>query len=359
MKSPCRSELPSALATARDGIDGVENPRRSGRVANGSQTAAAIAGWQRGAVRRSDEARRGPMTTPGNPTPPRRPPAAGGSALRPPPATPQRPHEPDDDADEKTAAFDLADLERALKSRQPAPAAPEPESEKTVALSLDGLPLEGPVPQRPVPRQVQRTLVGTPVAPRAVVPTVAPRPVRPAPQPRDAAPPSNEEAEDEKTQAVDMRAMIASIDAEHGAIAEHAEQAPPPRSTRAGAPAPAAAAPPPVTGAPPRAPAPAPRQPEPPARPVAPEVVRPASPVPAAQAPRVASPLSAEAPSTGEGLVGSIAFYIRHAAIEAAVARGEKPASALDRPKAATGLRNAWMLGGALLGLTLLAGFIA
>jgi hypothetical protein len=321
------------------------------------------------------------MSTPGSPLPPRRPPVAGGAAH--PPAYP----DPGGDADEKTASFDLADLERALKAQHQAPPQPplQTGSEPSPAVSLDGLPLDVPVPARPAPRQVQRTLVGTPVAPKAVVPAVSPRPARPVSQvPREVASP----AADEATQAVDMRAMIASIDADHGAVAASEELVPQPRTSARVAPPAREVATEAQAGVPERVVAPLPRQldtsaPRAPAQP-SPAAAQPsraapapsrvdeaAAPVaspraaPAATPPRQAPPARPPAePSpqppfpAGAVFIDDIDFYLRHVALEAAVARGERPASALDRPRARRGLLNASAVGGALLALTLLAGLI-
>ncbi len=54
-----------------------------------------------------------------------------------------------------------------------------------------------------------------------------------------------------------------------------------------------------------------------------------------------------------------VVFFIRHCAIEDAVARGDLPASELDSAQALLGLQESWRFAGALLGLTLLAGLLA
>ncbi len=282
--------------------------------------------------------------------------------MRPPPASPPRAPDYGDEAEEKTAAFDLADLERALKAKQPA--VPEPDSERTVALSLDGLPLEGPVPQRPPPRQVQRTLVGTPVAPKAVVAQVAPRPARPASQVREPAPASS--PNDEATQAVDMRAMIASIDAEHGAVAASDAKAP---QARAIPPSPATLPSPATQASPPRrSAAPESAQPGIPERVVMPlpsrealmgAAPRPAAPAQPPQLAKAAPPARPASPANEDDFIGAIAFFVRHTALEDAVRQGERPASDLDAARATRGLRNAGLIAGAVLALTLVAGVIA
>jgi len=236
----------------------------------------------------------------------------------------------EDPDDEKTAAFSIEDM-----------GLDDDDDEKTAAFNINDLPLD----DAPPARQPQRTLVGHPVLPKATAPRAAP--VRSTP-PRAVTgrptPAQDLASQDEATQAMNVDAMLAAIEADDDGDEKTSalsledikklNMAPPRAAMKATAKADLIDADQPTVG------------------------VKLSKPIASAPS-RAAAPSASGDVPTGEGFLGSIEYFLRYESIKARAARGEIPTKVVSDVNARKGLINAGMITGGLAVLTLIAGLIA